>query len=118
MRRGKSMAKRIGTVGVLLVVAGGALCATAVSASASTATLTLTPGPTTGYTNGQLITINGSGFTPKAEIYVYECSLAANQPTISVFGESIPVGCTQPIGAGRATATEAFRQPLPAAVVP
>jgi hypothetical protein len=111
------MAKRIGAAGVLLVVAGGALFATAISASAATATLTLTPGPSTGYTNGQLITIDGSGFTPKAEVYIFECSDATGQPTISVLGQSMPVSCTQPIGAGKATATGTFKQPLPAAVI-
>jgi len=102
---------------VLLVALGGALLATAASASASTATITFSPGPTTGYTSGQLITANGSGFTPKAQIYLFECSLAPDQPTITVLGQSLPVSCTPPIGAGKATSTGTFKQPLPMAVI-
>jgi hypothetical protein len=118
MERRRSIVRRIGAVGVLLTVVGGGLFASAVSASASSAaTITFTPGPSTGYTTGQLIDVNGSGFTPKAQVYIFECSAAPNQPTISVLGQSLPVSCTQPIGAGKATSTGTFKQPLPMAVL-
>ena len=109
--------QRFGAAGVLLVVAGGALFATAVSASAAAATITLTPGPTTGYGDGQLITITGSGFSPNAQVYSVRVQPSVGPTDDSRFRPEPPGRCTPPIGAGKATSTGTFKKPLPAAVV-
>jgi hypothetical protein len=109
MGRGRSIGKR---VAVAAVVLGGGLYAMAVSASAVAPVVVLTPGPTTGYTNGQAITVSGALFTPKAQLFVTECSLASGQPTISASGESLPVGCSVPVAAGQASGSGSFKKAL------
>jgi hypothetical protein len=109
MGRGRSIGKYVAAATVLL---GGGLYAMAISASAVAPVVVLTPGPTTGYTSGQAITVSGALFTPKAQLYVTECSLAPGQPTISAFGESLSVGCSVPVAAGLANGTGSFKKAL------
>lgn len=112
MGRRKSIARRIGAAGMLMMIVGGGLLASAVSASATSGTITLSPGPSTGYTTGQAVTVAISGMSPSAQVYVYECSLAPGQPTVLVQGQSLPVSCTVPVAAGKTNGAGKLKAPL------
>ena len=112
MGRRKSIARRIGAAGMLMMIVGGALLVSAVSASAVSGTITLSPGPSTGYATGQAVTVSISGMSPSAQVHVYECSLAPDQPTVLVQGQSLPVSCTVPVAAGKTNGAGKLKQPL------
>jgi neocarzinostatin family protein len=79
--------------GVLLISAAIGLLAFSGTASA-TATLTVTP--STGLSNGSVVTVSGSGFADSSTGAVLECNSDPGQPTISVAGNAVPVSCTSP----------------------
>jgi len=51
----------------------------------------------TGLLRGQLVNITGTGF-PFGGATVVECNNTPGQPTVSISGFDVPVGCTQPFG--------------------
>src|SRR3954462_1355116 len=61
--------------------------------------------PNTGLTNGQTVSVSGSGFSPPAAPFnlaiVIQCNNDPNQPTVVVQAGSpaVPVGCTNPFNA-------------------
>ena len=78
-----------------LVLSGIALLSYAGIASAAAA---LVVSPDTGLTNGQSVTVSGSGFADSAAGAVLECNNDPGQPTVEVAGvEQAPVGCTDPL---------------------
>ncbi|HUI02070.1 MAG TPA: hypothetical protein VLZ77_00895 [Acidimicrobiales bacterium] len=61
--------------------------------------------PDSGLTNGQKVTVKGAGFTPASAGGMAECNNAPNQPTMSVEGNAVPVGCTNPLNSLASTNT-------------
>jgi len=66
-----------------------------VSASSGGATLTVDPG--TCLSAGMVLAISGKGFHPDSLGALVECNADNNQPTVTVAGTTIPVGCTDPL---------------------
>ncbi len=66
-----------------------------VSASGGTASLTVDPG--TCLVGGMPVSVFGSGFFPNALGSLIECNETPNQPTIAVLGDTLSVGCTDPV---------------------
>lgn len=112
MGRRRSIAGRIGAAGLFSVIVGGAVIAGAVSASASSGTITLSPGPTTGYTSGESVTVGVSGLLASAQVSIYECSLATGQPTVEADGFNLPVSCTVPVAAGSTNKSGKLKTPF------
>jgi hypothetical protein len=79
--------------GILLI--SGAIGLLAFSGTAS-ATATLTVTPSTGLSNGSVVTVTGAGFAASSTGAVLECNTDPGQPTISVAGNAVPVSCTSP----------------------
>jgi len=78
-----------------------------VKAQASNATITVTPD--TNLTNGQQVTVTGHGFAASSAGGMAECNGTPNQPTQQVYGNAVPVGCTNPLHSLQATdATGSF----------
>ncbi len=95
------MLSRLGVAaGTVLAITGLTIVAGTASASAAsglTGTITITPD--TGLTNGQTVTITGSGFTKSSIGNVLECNSDSGQPNVMVGGlvnSSIPVSCNAP----------------------
>ncbi len=86
--------------GTLLAITGLTIVAGTTSASAATGkTGTITITPDTGLTNGQTITITGSGFTAGSIGNILECNSDSAQPNVMVGGlvnSSISVSCNAP----------------------
>ena len=76
---------------VLSVVALFTLSGSAAAAAS------LTISPDTGLTNGQTVTVTGSGLTNNSIGGIVECNNDANQPTNSVEGNAVSVSCTNPL---------------------
>ena len=58
---------------------------------------TLTANPGTCLNGGSVVTVTGSGFTPKGAGAVLECNDTAGQPTVALgapISQSVPVGCS------------------------
>ncbi len=87
-------------IGAALVVTGLMIVGTTVPAFAATGVMvTITVTPSTGLTNGQSVTISGSGFAHTSIGNILECNSDANQPNVMVGGvvnSSIPVSCNAP----------------------
>lgn len=66
-----------------------------VTAKAKKATMTVTPG--TCLHEGSIVRITGTGFAPKALGGLSECNSTNGQPTVSIEGNKVPVGCTNPL---------------------
>jgi hypothetical protein len=81
---------------VALVVLAAALGGLALAAEAG-ASGTLLVSPSTGLTNGQSVTVSGSGFTASSTGGVLECNNDTSQPTVQVAGNNVPVSCTNPL---------------------
>jgi len=58
---------------------------------------TLTVQPDTNLTDGQNVTVTGSGMKASSYGSVLECNLTDNEPTVQVEGNAVPVGCTDPL---------------------
>ena len=115
MGRRTSIVRRVAAIGVLMVAGGGALIVSALtagSASASPGTITLTPGPTTGYTSGESVTVGITGLLASAQVFLSECSLAAGQPTVLLQGQNLPVSCTAPVNAGETNKSGKLKAPF------
>ena len=85
-------ALRLAAVGAL--VGGIGLVA---GATAAWAAPTLSASPSTGLTNGQTITLSGSGFTAGSAGNLLECNNAPNEPTVALgspVNNSLAVGCS------------------------
>jgi hypothetical protein len=65
-------------------------------AAVANATATLMVTPSTNLTNGESVTVSGSGFDVSAAGGIVECNSDPSQPTISLLGNAIPVSCTAP----------------------
>ena len=84
----------------LLVLSGAGVLTLAAEAGASG---TLAVAPSTGLTDGQSVTVSGSGFTASSTGAVIECSNASPQPTVTVLGNAVPVSCTNPLSGLKTT---------------
>jgi len=86
-------AKRLGMLGVAVLLAGGGLVGTAVAASAATPTLSFTPNTNISLNQGVLVT--ASGFSHKVKGGLSQCPILAGEPTILdvTTGQQEPVGC-------------------------
>ena len=87
----------VATGSVLLVttITGGTLAASAATGASPPITIT----PDTGLTNGQVVTITGTGFAKSSIGNVLECNSDAKQPTVLVGGlvnSTISVSCIAP----------------------
>jgi len=67
----------------------------AVKAQASSAQITVTPN--SNLTNGQQVQVKGSGFAASSAGGMAECNSTPNQPNDQVYGNNVPVGCTNPL---------------------
>jgi hypothetical protein len=105
MNSGHRRDRRIGTtLGVMgsaaLLISGLVILGSTVSAGAAsgvTAPITVTPG--TGLTNGEMVTITGSGFTANSIGNILECNSDKNQPNVmdgGLVNASISVSCNAP----------------------
>lgn len=94
--RGRGTQRRGRKIGIGLVFALAALggCALATPALAA-GSLSVTPN--SNLTNGQTVTVTGSGFAASNPGGVLECNTASGEPTIAVAGNQVPVGCTNPL---------------------
>lgn len=92
-RRFGAIAKVIITINAL-AVAGGGVGFTVLPAGAA---VSISVNPNTNLTDGQTVNVSGSGFTPSTQGSIIECNDAKPQPTVSVFGNQVPVSCTNPI---------------------
>ncbi len=66
-----------------------------VKAQASSAQITVTPN--SNLSNGQQVQVKGSGFAASSAGGMAECNGAPNQPNDQVYGNNVPVGCTNPL---------------------
>ncbi len=87
-------------LGAVLVVAGSILLGTTISAFAATGlTGTLMASPSSGLSNGSVVTLTGTGFTDSSIGNVLECNSDPNQPTVmdgGVIDSAISVSCSAP----------------------
>ncbi len=95
------MLSRVGVVaGTVLAITGLTIVAGTASASAATGlTGTITITPDTGLTNGQTVTITGSGFSATSIGNILECNSDSGQPNVHVGGvvnSDISVSCNAP----------------------
>jgi hypothetical protein len=93
--------------------AGPAPRAATAGVSPASATPQLTVSPDTNLTDGQRVTVTASGMKANAYGSVLECNLAPNEPTVSVQGNDVPVGCTNPLSTLKSTdASGGFTTPF------
>src|SRR5438132_1572777 len=57
----------------------------------------ITVSPRTGLSNGQSITVAGSGLVASSTGTIVECNNDPNQPNVTVAGNAVPVSCTNPL---------------------
>ncbi len=108
MKRRAMVTTRLGTVGLVALVTGGALFGAAITAGAASSgcasSCSISATQTTGLDANTSIQVTGSGFTPKATGAVVECNLAPGEPTIAIPADppfygalgSLPVSCSVP----------------------
>ncbi len=72
--------------------------------------------PDSSLTNGEKVTVTGTGFAPHFQGALAECNVTAGAPTVPVYGYPFPVGCTNPLqiltttdGSGHLTAVFTVR---------
>lgn len=80
---------------VACVVATGAIVFGQLAASAAPS---VTVTPSSGLTDGQSVTVSGTGFAGGIG-GITECNTTTGQPTAAVAGQQIPVGCSNPLNA-------------------
>jgi hypothetical protein len=76
----------------VIAVAGG-------GSPGTTSTTSLTVSPSSDVTNGERVTVTGSGLTPSSAGNILECNDAANQPVVSLgspINHAVAVGCSPP----------------------
>lgn len=103
MRRRRRLNRAPAIVAVLLLAALGAMLLASEAASASA---TLGVSPSSGLTNGQSVTVSGSGFAASSTGAVIECNNASPQPTVTVLGNAVPVSCTNPLSGIKTTGSD------------
>ncbi|MDA8185812.1 MAG: hypothetical protein M0035_15535 [Actinomycetota bacterium] len=64
--------------------------------SVTTNGATLSVDPATCLSANMVLAVSGSGFHDNSTGGILECNAAPGEPTISVFGNNVPVGCTNP----------------------
>ncbi len=98
------------TVGVVAVMAGGAMVATNVGGISAAATTTLSLTTTaagascndsnpsapicSGLAAGDVVNVSGTGFSPGALASIVQCNSEPSQPVIFFLGNDIPVSCS------------------------
>jgi len=88
LRRSTVLAAGVAAVGVVVTLA-------TIPAAFAAPSLTVTPD--SGLTNGQSVTVSGSGFHASSPGGILECNAAPGEPTVAVAGSQVPVGCTNPL---------------------
>lgn len=82
-------------------VLGGRDLSTPVAGSgqveAASSSSRLTVNPDTDLTQGEQVSVTGSGMADNSYGSVIECNLANDEPTVEVEGNAVPVGCTDPL---------------------
>lgn len=78
----------------LLLIATSIL---ALSSGKALAAGTLVVSPSTNLTNGQTITVSGTGMAKGSTGSIVECNSDAAQPTVTLAGNQVPVSCTNPL---------------------
>jgi hypothetical protein len=96
----RSRSRAVLVAAILLIFSGAGVVAFAADAWASG---TLSVSPSTDLTDGQGVTVSGSGFTASSTGGVIECNNDPGQPTISFLGNAVPVSCTSPLAALKST---------------
>ncbi|MBV8161057.1 MAG: IPT/TIG domain-containing protein, partial [Acidimicrobiia bacterium] len=90
----------VGRKGLSFLVAAGAVPAITIllfqAPAGAAPSVTVTP--SSGLTNGQTVTVSGSGFSGSIGA-VTECNTATGEPTVLVAGQQIPVSCSNPLTA-------------------
>ena len=99
------LASRLGLVGVVAIVTGGALLGTAMSAAAATPTITVTitksaAGVCKGSScsklaNGDVLSISGSGFSALQLASTLECNDDPSQSVVLYLGNYVPISCSK-----------------------
>ena len=111
------LTRALSAVGLFALISGGALIGTSTTAAAATPTLSATvtssssgamcsntPVSGTGVgtvmtlcnhvSGGDVLTLNGAGFTPSALASDVECNSDPAQPMVTLLGNYIPISCT------------------------
>jgi hypothetical protein len=86
-------------IGAVLSLAGGATALAVASTASAASTPTLSANPSTGLTNGQSVTVTGSGYAASSPGNILECNNDPNEPTVSLpapISSDVSVGCTAP----------------------
>lgn len=95
---GRKASRLLAAGAATLLVAGLTIVGCTVSAfAAGNANVPMTVTPDTGLSNGQSVTVSGTGFTASAIGNVLECNSDAKQPTVAVpapVSSTISVSCT------------------------
>ena len=98
-RRGPGVSRLVAIGAVTFLVAGLTIVGTQISASAAGVTGTITVTPSTGLSNGQSVTITGSGFTASSIGNILECNTDPKQPNVmdgGLVNSAISVSCNAP----------------------
>ena len=72
-----------------------------VASAALAPTLAVTP--SADLTNGQTVTVTGTGWDPSSIGALVECNDTTEEPTVAVTGTQVPVGCSDPFNGLRST---------------
>jgi len=91
------LVKLLQAMAVMLVAGGVSLVVAALPASAAVGSLTLSP--STGVSDGTVLTVTGSGFTHGSLGNLLECNSDPGQPTVALpapISTTISVGCSPP----------------------
>lgn len=95
-RRSGAGRKHLWAVAALMAV-GVATCGLSSTAFANNLTGTMSVTPTTGLTNGESVSVTGSGFTPSGIGNFLECNDAPSEPNVALpspVSNSVGVGCS------------------------
>jgi hypothetical protein len=76
-----------------LIVIVSSLMVPGVAAAAGSLVVT----PDSGLSNGQSVSVSGSGLTADSTGSVLECNSDLNQPTITLAGNAVPISCSNPL---------------------
>ena len=90
--RGFSRAARLSMASAVLLISG--LVGVLAFAGSASATTTISVTPSTGLSDGTVVSVSGSGFADNSTGAILECNTDPNQPTISVAGMDAPVSCS------------------------
>ena len=85
----KKLVKRL----LPIILITGALAFPAIIWAAASITVT----PSTGLSNGQKVTVSGSGLYDSSIGSILECNNDPNQPTVVTEGNAVPISCSNPL---------------------